>query len=84
MAEPTPLEEALRLDALEAQKITDTGDDENFNRIVRLACATLSTPVATISFVDSERQWFKRVRAWPRRRRRAVWPSAPIRSRATM
>ncbi len=54
-----PLEEALRLDALEAQKITDTGPDESFDRVVRLACAALDTPVGTISFVDDERQWFK-------------------------
>ncbi len=55
----TSLDEALRLEALEAQKITDTAEDEHFNRIVRLTCATMETPIATISFVDAERQWFK-------------------------
>lgn len=55
----TNLEEALRQEALEAQKITDTAEDEHFNRIVRLACATMETPIATISFVDGQRQWFK-------------------------
>jgi diguanylate cyclase (GGDEF)-like protein len=53
------LEEALRLDALEAQKITDTGPDNSFDRVVRLACAALDAPVGLISFVDAERQWFK-------------------------
>lgn len=59
MADSKSLDEALRLEALEAQKITDTAEDEHFNRIVRLACATMETPIATISFVDGERQWFK-------------------------
>ena len=54
-----PLDEALRQDALEAQKITDTAPDNSFDRVVRLACAALSTPVGLITFVDGERQWFK-------------------------
>lgn len=53
------LAEALRLDALEQQQITDTPEDETFDRVVRLACAATETPVGLISFVDSERQWFK-------------------------
>jgi GAF domain-containing protein len=57
-SKPT-LDEALRLEALEAQKITDTEEDEAFNRLVRMACATMEAPIGTISFVDSERQWFK-------------------------
>jgi diguanylate cyclase (GGDEF)-like protein len=59
MTTAEPLEEALRLDALEAQKITDTPADESFDRVVRLACAAMATPVGTITFVDGERQWFK-------------------------
>lgn len=59
MSKPISLEEALRLEALEAQKITDTGADENFDRIVRLACAATETPVGLISLVEDERQWFK-------------------------
>ncbi|HJR57143.1 MAG TPA: sensor domain-containing diguanylate cyclase [Rhizomicrobium sp.] len=53
------LEEALRLDALEAQKITDTPQDESFDRIVRLACAALEAPVGAISFLEADRQWLK-------------------------
>lgn len=59
MTKPVPLQEAMRLEALEAQKITDTEEDEAFNRLVRMACATMEAPIGTISFVDSERQWFK-------------------------
>ena len=53
------LQEAMRLDALERQQITDTPEDENFNRVVRLACAATETPIGTVTLIDSERQWFK-------------------------
>ena len=59
MSEPVSLEEALRLDALEAQKITDTPEDAGFDRIVRLACAALDAPMGALSFIDSDRQWLK-------------------------
>ena len=54
-----PPDEADRLDALESQKITDTREDDCFDRIVRLACAATSTPKGAISFVEEERQWLK-------------------------
>ena len=53
------LEEAMRLDALERQQITDTPRDEAFDRIVRLACAALNAPIGAITFIESERQWIK-------------------------
>jgi diguanylate cyclase (GGDEF)-like protein len=53
------IEEAMRLDALERQQITDTPRDESFDRVVRLACATLSAPIGAITFIESERQWIK-------------------------
>lgn len=60
MSEPVrQLDEALRLDALERQQITDTPEDESFERIVRLACAATDAPIGLISFVDDARQWFK-------------------------
>lgn len=49
----------MRLDALERQQITDTPRDEAFDRVVRLACATLSAPIGAITFIESERQWIK-------------------------
>lgn len=54
-----PLDEALRLDALEKQQITDTPRDEAFDRVVRLACAALEAPIGAITFIESERQWIK-------------------------
>src|SRR6478735_4894129 len=56
---PVSLDEALRLDALERQRITDTPRDEAFDRIVRIACAALEAPVGAITFIESERQWIK-------------------------
>jgi GAF domain-containing protein len=53
------LDEAMRLDALDRQQITDTPADESFDRVVRLACAATESPVGLISFVDDARQWFK-------------------------
>ena len=54
-----PPDEADRLEALESQKITDTREDDSFDRIVRLACAATSMPRGAISFVEEGRQWFK-------------------------
>ena len=62
---PITLEEALRLDALEAQKITDTPPDDSFDRIVRLACATLEAPIGAITFLEAERQWIKAKENFP-------------------
>lgn len=59
MSKPVPLEEALRLEALEAQKITDTPPDDSFDRIVRLACAALAAPTGALTFLEDERQWIK-------------------------
>ena len=62
---PVSLEEALRLEALEAQKITDTPPDDSFDRIVRLACAALAAPIGAITFMEEERQWIKAKENFP-------------------
>jgi diguanylate cyclase (GGDEF)-like protein len=59
------LEEALRLDALEAQKITDTPPDDSFDRIVRLACAALEAPSGALTFLEADRQWLKATQNFP-------------------
>jgi diguanylate cyclase (GGDEF)-like protein len=58
-AKPPELEEAMRLDALERQQITDTPRDEAFDRVVRIACAALEAPMGAITFIESERAWVK-------------------------
>jgi PAS domain-containing protein len=54
-----PFDEASRLAALRAYNILDTGGEEAFDRIVELAAAMFDTPIALVSLVDEDRQWFK-------------------------
>jgi adenylate cyclase len=55
----SPSGEAERLAALRALQILDTPDDERFDRVTRLLAHLLETPIALLSLVDAERQWFK-------------------------
>jgi diguanylate cyclase (GGDEF)-like protein len=59
MKAPILANEAERQAELDSHGITDTEADDNFDRITRLASATAQTPVAMITFLDNDRQWFK-------------------------
>jgi GAF domain-containing protein len=54
-----PADEAERITALNQLKVLDSGPEERFDRITRLAAAMFNVPVSLITLVDSERQWFK-------------------------
>jgi GAF domain-containing protein len=54
-----PANEAARLEALRQYEVLDTESEEIFDDITRLAAYTCQTPIAVISFVDRDRQWFK-------------------------
>jgi GAF domain-containing protein len=54
-----PENEAARIAALEAYQLLDTGAEKVYDDIVQLAAFICGTPVATISLVHQERQWFK-------------------------
>ena len=54
-----PPEEPQRLSALEATKLLDTPPEERFDRVTRLAAEAFDVPIALVSLVDRERQWFK-------------------------
>ena len=56
---PTPVDELLRLETLRNLKILDTDPEERFDRVTRLAKRVFGTPIALVSLVDAERQWFK-------------------------
>ncbi|MDT7856052.1 PAS domain S-box protein [Rubrivirga sp. S365] len=56
---PAPPDEGARLVALDRYAILDTPPEESFERAVRLAAALFDVPIAFISFLDAERQWFK-------------------------
>ena len=56
---PLPENERRRLAALRELTILDTEPDERFDRITRLAAAMFDVPIALVSLVDQDRQWFK-------------------------
>lgn len=51
--------EATRLAALRRLQILDTPPEERFDRITRLAARLFDVPIALVSLIDSNRQWFK-------------------------
>jgi diguanylate cyclase (GGDEF)-like protein len=56
---PLPTDEASRLESLRALNILDTAAEERFDRLTRLAKRLFDVPIALISLVDANRQWFK-------------------------
>ena len=54
-----PPNEAERLRALCALGLLDTPAEERFDRVTRLALAIFDVPIALVSLVDADRQWFK-------------------------
>ena len=59
MTPPIPVNEEGRLHALRQLLILDTPPEERFDRIVSFASQEFDVPIALITFVDAERQWFK-------------------------
>lgn len=54
-----PLLEDERLAALHRYRVLDTAPEPAFDELVFLAGVVCATPVALITFVDADRQWFK-------------------------
>ena len=52
-------EEERRLAALERFGVLDTPPEQGFDDLTRLAAQVLGTPVALVSLLDRDRQWFK-------------------------
>lgn len=59
MRPDTALTEQFRVQALHELRILDTPAEERFDRLTRLAKRLFDVPIALVSLVDSERQWFK-------------------------
>lgn len=54
-----PVDEAGRLAALHRLRILDTDPEQAFDDLAALASYICGTPIAAISLVDEDRQWFK-------------------------
>lgn len=59
MSRPRPPDEAERLAQLHALLVLDSEPEALFDRIAALASEICGAPIALVSLVDEERQWFK-------------------------
>ncbi|MFY9729045.1 MAG: GAF domain-containing protein, partial [Candidatus Acidiferrales bacterium] len=59
MKAPLPENEAARLESLHRYEILDTLPEQEFDDLSRLAALICGTPIALVSLVDENRQWFK-------------------------
>lgn len=56
---PTPSNEVDRQARLDQYEILDTPPEESFDRLTRIASHIMGTPIALVSLIDRDRQWFK-------------------------
>jgi len=59
IAPKTPADENTRISTLRSLNILDTSPEERFDRLTRLARRLFGVPIALVSLVDADRQWFK-------------------------
>ena len=58
-APPPDVRDPARLEALRSARLLDTPAEETYDRLTRLAMNLLNAPIAQISLVDENRQFFK-------------------------
>lgn len=56
---PIPKNELDRVKRLQEYEVLDTKPEEAFDRITRVAAHIFEVPIALVSLVDEDRQWFK-------------------------
>ena len=56
---PPPSDEAKRLEALRLYDVLDTPAEEPFDDLTELAAHICEAPIALITLIDEDRQWFK-------------------------
>lgn len=59
MPAPLPSNETKRLEALRRYHILDTPAEQSFDDFASIASSICETPIALVTLVDAERQWFK-------------------------
>ena len=58
-------DEEARVAALHALEVLDTPAEERFDRVTRLATRLFDVPMAMVSLIDRDRQWFKSTQGFP-------------------
>ena len=59
MKSPKPVNERARLRALESYSVMDSISEKEYDSITQLAAYICETPIAAVSLIDKDRQWFK-------------------------
>jgi diguanylate cyclase (GGDEF)-like protein len=59
LAPSKPVNEAARIQVLHGLNVLDSAPEERFDRLTRLAKRLFNVPIALVTLVDKDRQWFK-------------------------
>lgn len=59
MSFPLPANEAQRLEELRRYAVLDTPPEKAFDNITKLAARVYKVPIAAVTLIDEDRQWFK-------------------------